>query len=141
MSHVPSAATCAEAEHPTLSAEAFAQVFPFFLAWDAAGRVTSVGPTLPKICPDTGVGARLADLFEITRPPGCKSIEQLVASSAKLILLRHRASGLSLRGQVLPRGSQGAGVLIATPWITEPGQAAHLGLTLSDFAIHDQTLD
>jgi PAS domain S-box-containing protein len=50
-------------------------------------------------------------------------------------------SNLMLRGEVAMLEKSDSFLMMAAPWISDPDVVEQLGLTLSDFAIHDQTMD
>ncbi|MBK8040816.1 MAG: PAS domain S-box protein [Verrucomicrobiaceae bacterium] len=119
----------------------FLRAFPFYFVWDDQDVILEVGPSLPKLCPQAVVGARLQDVFSSTRPEG-EFCHALAAGHAeRLFLLEDRLHHRVLRGQVILLESPVRGVMLATPWFTKPDEVEACGLTMSDFAIHDQTMD
>ena len=124
-----------------VSMQEFVRVFPFFFAWDAKDIITESGSSLLKICPRATPGARLQEVFRAQSPEGEFCDAHARANSDRLFLLEDRRTGVVLRGQVLLMDRPRRGIMLATPWLTEPDQAHQLGLTTQDFAVHDQTLD
>jgi len=121
--------------------EEFLRAFPFYFAWDENDRIVEAGPSLLKVCPLAAPGARLQDLFLTLRPAGEFSDEVARALPDRLLLLKCRQSQCMLRGQVIILNEPHLGVMLATPWLTDPENVETLGLTVGDFAVHDQTLD
>ena len=119
----------------------FVRVFPFYFAWDANDIITESGGSLLKICPRATPGARLQDVFHSQSPEGEFCDAHARANPDRLFLLEDLRHGVILRGQVLLMDRPRRGIMLATPWLTEPDQAHQLGLTTHDFAVHDQTLD
>jgi len=119
----------------------FMRAFPFYFAWDQDDCIVEVGPSLVKVCPLAAPGARLQDLFQTMRPDGDFSDAIARSMPDHLFLLKSRQSQCMLRGQVIILSEPSLGIMLATPWLTDPDQVASLGLTMGDFAVHDQTLD
>jgi len=128
-------------ESVALPAESFAQVFPFYFAWDHQLRVTAYGPSLAKICADVRAGASIQDLFVMIRPAGKLTQDYLTNHNDHLLLFQHREKGTKFRGQLLSLPEQNCAVMLASPWLQDTAQVDVLGITFSDFAIHDQSLD
>jgi len=124
-----------------VSMQDFVRVFPFFFAWNAKDIITESGGSLLKICPRATPGARLQDVFRAQSPEGEFCDAHARANPDRLFLLEDLRNGVVLRGQVLLLDRPRRGIMLATPWLTEPDQAHKLGLTTQDFAVHDQTLD
>ena len=119
----------------------FLRAFPFYFAWDESDCIVEAGPSLVKVCPQAAPGVRLQDLFVTLRPDGEFSDALARSMPDHLFLLMCRQSQCMLRGQVIILNEPYLGMMLATPWLTDPDQVAALGLTMSDFAMHDQTLD
>ncbi len=132
-------ATSLESGH--VSMRDFVRVFPFYFAWDENDVITESGSSLLKICPRAKPGARLQDVFRAQSPEGDFCDAHARANLDRLFLLEDLRNGVVLRGQVLMLERPRRGIMLATPWLTEPDQAHLLGLTPNDFAVHDQTLD
>lgn len=122
-----------------LPVKAFLRAFPFYLAWSREGVIVEAGPSLRKICPDAEPGARLDEVFRLVRPRGELTPACFLENADQLFILEDRSNFRLLRGGFFALG--GVGILLATPWITQTDQLSSSGLTLSDFAVHDQTLD
>jgi PAS domain S-box-containing protein len=128
-------------EYGHVSMRDFVRVFPFYFAWDANDIITESGASLLKICPRAAPGARLQDVFQSQSPEGdfCDALAR--ANPDRLFLLEDLCQRVILRGQVLLLDRPRRGIMLGSPWLTEPDQAHQLGLTTHDFAVHDQTLD
>ncbi|MFZ2277296.1 MAG: PAS domain S-box protein [Prosthecobacter sp.] len=125
----------------SIPSKEFLRAFPFYFAWDENDRLLEAGPSLVKVCPKAAPGARLQDLFLAIRPAGEFSDALARSMPDNLLLLRSRQNQCILRGQVIIHNEPHLGIMLATPWLTEPDQVEKLGLTMGDFAVHDQTLD
>lgn len=119
----------------------FLRAFPFYLAWDVKGVIVEVGPSLPKVCPEIAAGKSLNEVLRLVRPQGALSATFFAEHPDQLFIVADRSNDRLLRGSYLALDSSGVGVLLATPWMTGPDQITEYGLTQSDFAVHDQTLD
>ncbi len=117
------------------------RAFPFYFAWDENDVILEVGPSLPKICPQAVVGARLQNVVTSMRPEGEFSHALASEHHDRLFLLQDKLNHRVLRGQVILLQSPSRGIMLASPWFTEPDDVDAIGLTMSDFAIHDQTMD
>ncbi|MDB6005136.1 MAG: hypothetical protein JWR15_2123, partial [Prosthecobacter sp.] len=128
-------------EDGQVSIRDFVRIFPFYFAWDANDIITEAGASLLKICPQAKPGARLQDVFH-SQGPGCHFCDAHArANPDRLFLLEDLRQKVMLRGQVMLLDHPRRGIMLASPWLTEPDQAHQLGLTSQDFAVHDQTLD
>ena len=125
----------------SIPSKEFLRAFPFYFAWDENDRILESGPSLLKVCPQAVPGGRLQDLFMTVRPEGEFGDALARSMPDQLFLLKSRAGQCMLRGQVIILDEPHLGVMLATPWLTEPEQVESLGLTMADFAVHDQTLD
>ena len=126
---------------PALNPAMLRRAFPFFIEWDADLRIRSTGPSLRKICERAVPGTLITDLFELRRPIGAMEAEFFRKSGDLLFLFEIIGSGLTLRGEVATSEDSDSFLMLAAPWISDPEEVERLGLTVSDFAIHDQTMD
>jgi len=125
----------------SLPTREFLRAFPFYFVWDEQDVILEVGPSLPKLCPLAIPGARLQDVFISKRPEGEFSHALASAHNDRLFLLEDRLNHRVLRGQLIMLNDPPRGVMLGSPWFTEPDEVDACGLTMSDFAIHDQTID
>ena len=121
--------------------EHFEKAFPFYVMWDEQLRIVKSGPAIQRVCRDASPGSKLESVFTLRRPEGQLEYQWLREHEASLLLLTHPRSGLTFRGQVMHWGTSNHGVFLITPWVDSMAQVEKHGLTLGDFAIHDQTLD
>ena len=119
----------------------FLRAFPFYFVWDENSVILETGPSLPKFCPQAAVGARLEDVFVSKRPEGEFSHAMAAAHTNRLFLLEELHTHRMLRGQIILIDEPVRGMMLGSPWLTDPEQVDDYCLTMSDFAIHDQTLD
>lgn len=128
-------------EDPELTSGLLRRAFPFFIEWDADLRIKSTGPSLRKICEKATRGTLITDLFRLRRPVGEMTAEFFRKSGDLLFLFEIINSNLILRGEVAVLENSHGFLMMAAPWIPDPEEVERLGLTLTDFAIHDQTMD
>jgi PAS domain S-box-containing protein len=121
--------------------DAFLRAFPFYLAWNDAGVIVETGPSLAKVCPEVTKGRRLTEALRLIRPRGELSPAFFRDNPDQLFIVEDPTNSRLLRGSYLALPGQDGGVLLGTPWITHPDQLSSYGLTIDDFAVHDQTLD
>ncbi|MBL9185378.1 MAG: response regulator [Verrucomicrobiaceae bacterium] len=125
----------------SLPTREFLRAFPFYFVWDEHGVILETGPSLPKFCPQACVGARLQDVFVSKRPEGEFNHAMAAMNTDRLFLLEDLHTHRMLRGQIILIDEPVRGVMLGSPWLSDPEQVDQYGLTMSDFAIHDQTLD
>ena len=115
-------------------------LFPFHLAFDESLRVLRCGPSLLKIEPNLVPGSSLQDFFTIKNPRIPLNYQSIFERSHALHnwLLNDR---LNLRGQIVVSQHLDSLVFVGTPSINSVQQLKELGLSASDFAQHDSTLD
>ena len=78
----------------------------------------------------------------VSAEPGDRDYEPTTTSSSDtLYVLDHLASGLSLRMQMIAANDPTTLVFVGSPLLTEPGQLDRYGLSISDFAPFDCSLD
>ncbi len=126
---------------PTLPPEAIPSAFPFFLEWDTSLILRSCGPSISKACPGARPGSPLAETFRVLRPEGDLSCDLFRGGSDTLYLLETCLEGLKLRGQIIELEERGSFLMLATPWISDADEIQRHGLSMGDFAPHDQTMD
>lgn len=125
-----------------LSHETLDQLMPMHVVISKTGHIRHAGPTAQKLIADgTLVGRRLLEVFELRRPSGIKSIEQLHAICDQRLHLRLRGpfetglQGIAMPlkdGDMILNLSFGIGVLDAV---------SDYNLTGLDFAVTDQAIE
>lgn len=126
-----------ESSEPVLTSAQLRQLFPFHLAFDEWMSITSIGPSLCKICPTLELGTTLGDFFELDRPSIKLEFQEIASRIELLFLMNMRGSSIRLRGQMLPLPGQGQMIYLCSPWLPQAGALKSLGLRLEDFPIHD----
>jgi PAS domain S-box-containing protein len=124
-----------------LPVRAFLRAFPFYLAWNGDGVIVEAGPSLRKIYPHAEPGARIEDVFRLVRPRGELAPAFFHANADQLFILEGRLNLRLLRGGFFPLDGSEVAVFLGTPWLRDTDELSSYGLTLADFAVHDQTLD
>ena len=124
-----------------LPVKEFLRAFPFYLAWNGEGLLAEVGPSLRKLCPEAAPGSKIDSVFRLVRPRGDLSLDFFRDNSDQLFIIEDRQNSRRLRGGFLSIEEANVGVLLVTPLLYRADQLSELGLALTDFAVHDQTLD
>ena len=117
------------------------EAFPFLFAWNEKMQILQVGPSLARSLPDVAVGAQLDQVFKLERPKGVLDFEWLGRHRGILLLLKHHATGMLMRGQVMHFEAVALDVFLGSPWLETPDELDRLGMSLADFAPHDSTQD
>jgi PAS domain S-box-containing protein len=115
--------------------------FPFYIAWDEQMILKSCGASFKKICPAAEPGTPIRELFTIKRPAKEISAELFRESPDLLFLLTIHGADFSFRGQVIWFEETSYYLMLGAPWIDDPDDVVKVGLSHSDFAVHDQTMD
>jgi PAS domain S-box-containing protein len=120
----------------------FAAVFPFHLIFDDMLAVQQYGASLRKLIPLLARGVPISECIAPVRPSAAWTVDDLRRGTDVLYVVRASGSNALLRGQVLQlRESPPLFAFLASPWLEKAGAINQFGLTLSDFAIHDVSLD
>jgi PAS domain S-box-containing protein len=128
-------------EAVNLSTADFDVVFPFHIAFDREMNIRHVGKVMRRLCADIDSGGKLTEIFEIKTPEcGC-SYEEIAGHLHSLFVLKHSGSELLLRGQMVFSRKKDLLLYLCSPWLSEPGAIRKLGLSMSDFALHDPVVD
>jgi hypothetical protein len=117
-----------------------AAAFPFHIALDEQLRVLQTGSVLRRLCPDLIEGGALGDHFMVQRPVMQRMDHDAICQHERsLFVLQQRAGPLRLRGQFVAQDRRL--VFLGSPWVAEMADLTRLGLSLSDFAVHDPVVD
>jgi signal transduction histidine kinase len=121
----------------------FDRLFPFHLVIARDLRLTRSGPVLRRLLPDLVLPAPVFDHFAIRRPQLAHlDFESLAAEPERIyVVAALPPSELMLKGQMVPLEGGEALAFLGSPWITSLDQLGRLGLTASDFAVHDSLTD
>lgn len=119
----------------------FAQVFPFHLVFDAETHVRQLGPSLQRLLPAISVGQPLSRSFRIKRPRMELDYASVVENRQSLFLLECLGTDVVLKGQMLPMEGEDRIAFLCSPWVTDLKSLKGMGISLSDFAVHDPISD
>jgi signal transduction histidine kinase len=119
------------------------RLFPFHLIFDRDLRITRAGSALLRVMPALTPPTPFADHFMVRRPTTVAvAFEALGRENQTIFMLAaHAPSELVLKGQMAMLAGGDALAFLGTPWITNLDQLTRLGLTVTDFAIHDSVSD
>jgi signal transduction histidine kinase/ActR/RegA family two-component response regulator len=119
----------------------FEAAFPFHFLVDAERCIVRVGPSLAKAFPRLRTGDPLQAQFEIMRPPRAfERWDRHLERPRTIWVLRDPESGLRLRGQMLTT-DDGCAYFAGSPWLEDLDALDRSNLRLSDFAVHDASID
>jgi diguanylate cyclase (GGDEF)-like protein len=123
-----------------LSPQQVAAAFPFHIALDEQLRVLQTGAVLRRLCPELSEGSALEEHFIVQRPVMRRMDYSAICRHEKsLFVLQQRVGPLRLRGQFVAQDHRL--VFLGSPWVAEMVDLTRLGLSLSDFAVHDPVVD
>jgi len=124
-----------------LSTGLFEAVFPFHLAFDRQMQIVQAGEIFDRIYPELSVGSRLDECFRIARPSGRVDFGRIRDLSRSVFLLESRHRALQLKGQMVYAEERDVMLFLCSPWVTDLATLSSLGISLSDFAIHEPIAD
>lgn len=126
----------------SLDRDQFDEAFPFFIAVSWSGELLEVGAGLKKFDPLLTAGTNLDDAFEQIRPVSQKLDPEVLSRNRRAVyMLRHRTSGLLLRGQVMGNLAMPYALFLVSPWFQNPEEIEGFGISLNDLAVHDPLAD
>ena len=116
-------------------------LFPFYIEIDSELSVVRAGASLLKAMPQLKVGLKADTLFQVLQPNTIAfTFESLLQTCGSAILMGSTVGTVKLKGQLVEIAPQKL-FFAASPWVTDPAELLSAGLTLSDFAPHDNTID
>jgi len=118
-----------------------AHVFPFHVVFDRELRTVQVGRSISRLCSTAVPGGPLQDFLSLSSPRLPLAFDTLASHPESLFLFRTKPTDAVLRGQVVPFLEGALLCFIGSPWLDDPSDLQRLGLSLSDFAIHDPLAD
>lgn len=119
----------------------FADAFPFHFVFDRTLTLRQMGKGLGRIAPSFAPGSLLPRLLSIETPTLPLTFDTIKAHSAQLFILRLATNNTRLRGQMVYLAQDDLIVFLGSPWLNNTKDLIQLGLTLSDFALHDPVLE
>jgi signal transduction histidine kinase/ActR/RegA family two-component response regulator len=130
-----------ELQH-ALTAPSFAAAFPFHVILDQELRVVQMGHALRKCCTDLFAGTSWHESFEVVKPDlAAIAFDELCRHPASVFLIRHRRSGLKLRGQMMQDGAPPRLFFLGSPWVTDLNELRRFKLDIKDYPLHDASAD
>lgn len=123
-----------------LPPDAFGCAFPFHMVLNTRLEIVQAGSTLQRLYPNL-VGQALGAIFHVRRPVISLTFAALAAHQSSLFLLEALENQMRLKGQMLPHHTAEVITFLCSPWITDILDIQPLGLSLSDFAVHDPVSD
>lgn len=125
----------------SLGTERLTSLFPFQIVADFDLAITSVGPSLGKICPSIKIGETLGQSIRFVRPSIPLQLEALKRRAGALVLVESLAEKVALRGQYVVDEAEKVILFAIAPRILEMSELETLKLSVNDFARSDPVLD
>lgn len=122
--------------------EQFRKLFPFYFVIDQSMHIVETGSVLARLCPEMTIGIPLKDSFKLSRY-GQVDLDEafILRQTASLIVFEAINSTLFLRMQVLFLENPRRFLFVGSPWLRDAEEVKVHGIVLTDFAIHDPTVD
>ena len=124
----------------SISEGSFAAAFPFGLILDQDHRVRVAGEALSRR-EYVRAGDLVDTAFEVVRPRGVDRLALVHSKPNSTLVLRHRASGLRIKGSMVSLETPGRQAFVGSPVLQSVNEVAAQKLTLSDFSPSDATPD
>lgn len=129
---------------PRLCAASFASAFPFHISFSSELVVTAVGPVLSRICPSLRPGSRASECLRVKRPLVRLDLSAIREHLRVVFVLEVLVESVVLRGQMIIQQTEDDEVellFLGAPRISSAGALSSMGVSVSDFAIHDAAAD
>ena len=125
----------------SIDSAVLAKIFPFHVAVDRKMRISQLGASLVKMCPEVQLGSSLIDFMEMQSPGLDLDFDTIMNNQHLLFVLRTLEHGVQLRGQWVQPEQEDMLVFFCSPWLIEQKNLKEVGLGMNDFAIHDPVVD
>lgn len=124
-----------------LPPESLISAFPFHIVLaESSLDIVQMGSVIEQLSPDA-LGHFFGEHFKLLQPQINITHAEIMARTDSFFLLELLSSQMMLKGQMMPIGDTGTIVFLGSPWITDLSQVDLLEIQLTDFAIHDSTVD
>ncbi len=125
----------------TPSSSHFALIHPFHMVMDDRLDLQQVGPAIMKLAPNLKLGSPLTDYFEIRRPRVSPTLDAIGELQQIAFLLQCVDNEITLKGQMLVDKARRLIFFVGSMVMSDSLDLVKHGLTLSDFPIHDSSMD
>ncbi len=126
------------------SFENLEKIFPFFLEVDKNLLIRRVGHSLEKVSGDIKE-SKFLDVFSFVRPRISikPQFDSFIEHQNVVIILQliNLPLVVKMRGQFVHLKETDTIMYLGSPWVTDVAELRYLGLSISDFAIHDTIAD
>lgn len=130
-----------QAEWMGLLPEQLEESFPFHFVFNAEVVIEQVGRSFSVLFPELGAGVSIRDVFE-SEPKGVIGPDALYGGSEnQAVTLKHIATGITLRGQIMVGSLEAQAVFLGGPRFPTLAALHGAGLTADSFAPHDPTFE
>lgn len=124
-----------------LKPDEFKKAFPFHLVFNRDLKIIQSGLVIGRLCEFTQSNNDLLEHFEILQPYNLNDFDTFCENTTRLIVIRHRKTRVTLRGQFILRDSTDKMLFLGSAWLTSAQELETHHLTLDDFALHDPIVD
>ncbi len=123
----------------SIGESALAEISPYFVAFGSSGTVLAMGPFARQASARTASeGMSLTDVIDVVRPQFA-DIDDMLSHQRQLIIFRFKASGIAMRGQIVPDGEKY--LLVSNPWVSTDAEYQELPKELLLYAHHEAWSD
>ena len=112
-------------------------LFPFHFVCTEEGGVDQVGRSMLRLWPEFIPGESVREFFDCE--PG--GVLDFTDDFEGPVVLTHRNSGISLRGQIIRVEHEARFIFVGTPQFADFSEATAFGLKEEDFAAHDRSFE
>lgn len=124
-----------------LDADALSRLMPLHVGISAAGKIVSIGPTLAKLIDGAApLKAPFLKVFQVRRPAGITTLDDLRAHAGQRLHLNLRGRGEAFRGLAVPT-AEGGVLLNLSFGIRLVEVVRQHALTVDDFAATDLAVE
>jgi signal transduction histidine kinase len=123
------------------SSAQFDSIHPFHMVIDRDMALQHMGPAIAKLAPGIQTGSPFSDYFKILRPQTNPTLEGITGMQRAVFLLECITQGVTLKGQMLVDEARELIFFVGSPLMDDRMQLGEYGLTLTDFPIHDSSMD
>ena len=125
---------------PQFGLDVIERLFPFSFSFSKNLEIQYSGESIRKMTPELVPGVLVNDFFTIKNPKIVLDYDNILTrlNSQHIWILNN---SITMRGEVIKSSYNDSLLFIGSPWLKDASQLTDIGLTSSDFAKHDPTLE
>jgi len=116
-------------------------LFPFHIVLNKEWQVLQVGSSLKRIYPSLSQNTSIKDHCSLRGTVKHDDPWDLDHLTQRLLLVEIQGTEIVLRGQIIECEKDSLLLFIGSPWVRDTSTMRILDLSISDFAVHDPTID